>query len=86
MRSVDEVADRLVYSMDTLNSPVELFSAQLDGTGVEADPLSTSITLSVASMGDAEQFTFKGWNDETVHAYVVTPADFDPTKSTRWRS
>jgi dipeptidyl aminopeptidase/acylaminoacyl peptidase len=80
VRSVDEVADRLVYSMDTLNSPVELFSAQLDGTGVKQISYFNLDHLSVASMGDAEQFTFKGWNDETVHAYIVTPADFDPNK------
>ena len=31
-------------------------------------------------MGDYEQFTFKGWNDETVYAYLVKPVDFDPAK------
>jgi dipeptidyl aminopeptidase/acylaminoacyl peptidase len=31
-------------------------------------------------MGDYEQFTFKGANDDTVHGYVVKPADFDPSR------
>ena len=29
-------------------------------------------------MGEPEQFTFKGWNEETVHAYIVKPVDFEP--------
>ena len=30
--------------------------------------------LAAVSMGEAEQFTFTGWNNETVHGYVVKPA------------
>jgi dipeptidyl aminopeptidase/acylaminoacyl peptidase len=36
--------------------------------------------LAVTRMGDYEQFSFPGWNDETVYAYVVKPVDFDPTR------
>ena len=36
-------------------------------------------------LGDSEQFSFPGWNGETVHGYVVKPAGFDPA-STRSRS
>lgn len=28
--------------------------------------------------GDFEQFSFKGWNDETVHGYVVKPYNYQP--------
>ena len=31
-------------------------------------------------MGDFEQFSFPGYNEETVYAYVVKPVDFDPAK------
>ena len=31
-------------------------------------------------MGEPEQFTFKGWNNETVYGYIVKPVDFDPAK------
>jgi pimeloyl-ACP methyl ester carboxylesterase len=31
-------------------------------------------------MGEPEQFSFKGWNGETVHGFVVKPAKFDPAK------
>jgi dipeptidyl aminopeptidase/acylaminoacyl peptidase len=33
------------------------------------------------TLGEAEQFSFAGWNGETVHGYVVKPADFDPTRT-----
>ena len=29
-------------------------------------------------MGEYEQFSFKGWNDETVYGYAVKPAGFEP--------
>ena len=41
-------------------------------TGAQAEQVAAART------GDFEQFTFKGWNNETVHAYVVKPIDFDP--------
>jgi len=31
-------------------------------------------------MGDYEQFSFKGWNNESVYCCVVKPVDFDPAK------
>jgi hypothetical protein len=31
-------------------------------------------------MGEPEQFSFPGWNGETVHGFVVKPANFDPAK------
>ncbi|MGP1667080.1 MAG: alpha/beta hydrolase family protein, partial [Rhodanobacter sp.] len=37
--------------------------------------------LKNASMGDAEFFTFKGWNNETVQGYVVKPANYEPGKT-----
>ena len=36
--------------------------------------------LAGLKFGDFEQFSFKGWNDETVHGFVVKPIDFDPSK------
>jgi dipeptidyl aminopeptidase/acylaminoacyl peptidase len=34
--------------------------------------------VAAARMGDYEQFSFLGWNDETVFGYIVKPVDFDP--------
>lgn len=34
--------------------------------------------LGESTLSDYEQFSFKGWNDETVHGYVVKPYGFGP--------
>ncbi len=72
--------DRIVYGLDNLKSPVELHWASLDGndsgviTNINADK------VRAARMGEYEQFTFSGWNDEEVYAYILKPIDFDSSK------
>jgi dipeptidyl aminopeptidase/acylaminoacyl peptidase len=73
-------ADRIVYGLDTLNAPVELFSVKADGTDVRRVTDINHDAVAAARMGKPDQFTFKGANGDTVYAYVVTPADFDPAK------
>jgi len=80
VRSFAEAGGRLVYSADHLNSPVELYSVRPDGSDVRNVTRLNEEKVKAARMGEPEQFTFKGWNDETVHAYVVKPVDFDPER------
>ncbi|MBN2269420.1 MAG: S9 family peptidase [Sedimentisphaerales bacterium] len=71
---------RIIYAMNNLKSATELYSVNPDGgdarqiTGINAE------RIAAARMGDYEQFSFKGWNGETVYCYVVKPADFDAKK------
>lgn len=71
---------KIVYGMDNLKSPVELFSVNPDGSDPQAITQINAEKVASARMGDYEQFSFKGWNDETVYCYVVKPVDFDPTQ------
>jgi dipeptidyl aminopeptidase/acylaminoacyl peptidase len=64
--------------MDNLSSPVELYSAKLDGSHITQITHINSEKVDQAKMGDYEPFTFKGWNDEKVYGYIVKPVDFDP--------
>ncbi len=73
-------ADRIVYGLDTLTSPVELFSVKADGSDVRRLTNINQTSVAAARMGKAEQFTFTGAHGDTVYGYVVTPADFDATK------
>jgi dipeptidyl aminopeptidase/acylaminoacyl peptidase len=75
--SFDFAGDRIVYGLDHLQSPVELYSCRTDGGDSKRLTHINDAKVAATRMGNAEQFTFKGWNDETVHAYVMTPADFD---------
>ena len=80
VRSIGEAAGRLVYGLDTLNSPVELFTMAAGAGDARQISHFNDERVAVAEMGVPDQFTFKGWNDETVYAYVVTPAGLDASK------
>jgi dipeptidyl aminopeptidase/acylaminoacyl peptidase len=73
-------ADRIIYELSNLSSPVELYSANPDGSDVRQITRINSEKVAAARTGQYEQFTFAGWNDETVYCYVVKPIDFDPGK------
>lgn len=72
--------ERLVFGLDHLRSPVELYSVKLDGSDQQKLTGFNDARLASVRLGEPEPFTFPGWNDETVYAYVVKPADFDPTR------
>lgn len=78
--SSDISEDRIIFGLDDLCSPVELHSVKTNGTDVRKITEINSKKLSVVRMGEYEQLTFKGWNDETVYCYVVKPVDFEPGK------
>ena len=80
VRSPSLAGDRVVFGRDTLETPVDLYSVSAQGGPVKRLTEINADRLAGVSLGEAEQFTFAGWNDETVHAYVVKPADFDPGK------
>jgi dipeptidyl aminopeptidase/acylaminoacyl peptidase len=72
--------ERIVYSLDTLVMPAELFSVRADGSDVRQLTNVNKEKVAAARMGKPEQFTFKGAKGDTVYAWVVAPADFDPAK------
>ena len=74
------VGQRIIYGLANLRSPMELYSVNPDGSDVRQITNINSEKIAAARMGLYEQFTFAGWNDETVYCYVVKPIDFDPDK------
>ncbi|HHS12991.1 MAG TPA: S9 family peptidase [bacterium] len=71
---------RIIFGMDHLQSPVELYSIHSDGRQLKPITRINADKLESVRMGYAEQFSFAGWNDETVYCYIVKPVDFDPSK------
>ncbi|CAN5581759.1 S9 family peptidase [soil metagenome] len=72
----------LVYAQDNLKGPAQLYAistAKKAGMPIKLTNNNAEALAGVA-MGEAEQFSFPGWNGETVHGYVVKPANFDPAK------
>ena len=70
----------IYFGLDNLKSPVELYSIDTRGKKMKKITDINKDKIAAARMGDYEQFTFKGWNDETVYGYVVKPVDFDANK------
>jgi len=71
---------RIIYALNNLKSPTELYSVNLDGTGARKITNMNAEKIAAARMGDYEQISFAGWNDETVYCYIVRPVDFDTDK------
>jgi len=80
VRSPSISGDRIVFGLDNLHSPVELYSIKPDGSDMRAITRINAKKVAAARRGEYEQFTFKGWNDEEVYCYIVKPVDFDPLK------
>ncbi|HSL82701.1 MAG TPA: S9 family peptidase, partial [Thermoanaerobaculia bacterium] len=71
---------RIVFGRDTLTSPVDLWSVAPDGSDPRRLTEVNAPRLAEVRMGEYEQLTFAGWNDETVYGYLVKPAGFAPEK------
>lgn len=72
--------NQLIFKKDSLKSPGQLFSANLDGSNQKQITFINQKKLEQIAFGDYQQFSFKGWNDETVMGYVVKPANFEQGK------
>ncbi len=78
VRSPAPTADGIVYGMDSLTAPVDLFWTDLRGRRQRRLTTTNGGRLKNIQMGETEQIVFPGWNDEPVHAWVVRPASFSP--------
>lgn len=81
VQGVDVTEDRLVYAQCHLKSPTELYSITQAGRDKESLTAINAHQVADADMGDYEQFSFKGWQGETVYGFVVKPVGFDPAET-----
>jgi dipeptidyl aminopeptidase/acylaminoacyl peptidase len=67
----------VVVTLDTLGAPTQIY--RIAGPGAKPQQLThvNDDKLAGISFGSYEQFEFPGWNNETVHGYVVKPAGFE---------
>ena len=69
--------DTLVFTRNTLRGGDQLFATSLSDPSVQrALTPSASEMLGEVAFGDYEQFSFPGWNGQTVHGYVVKPFNY----------
>jgi len=72
-------ADGVVFERNDLKSPAEIYLIK-PGAGEKAITAINAAKVAAVRLGDAEQYSFKGWGNETVYGYIVKPVDFDPAK------
>ena len=65
-----------VFAQDSLTRPSELFVKTFRGREMPARITNVNPQLDALAFGEAEQFNFPGWNNETVHGYVIKPANY----------
>lgn len=78
--SVSTIGNKFVYSWANQTSPADLYTIDPEGTHAEQITRVNNDPLAQMRMGEYEQFSFSGWNNETVYGYVVKPVDFDPSQ------
>jgi dipeptidyl aminopeptidase/acylaminoacyl peptidase len=72
--------DRVLIARADLGAPADLYSVPLRGGAVERLTAVNRELLGSRHMGEFEQFSFAGWNDEKVYGYVVQPYGFESGK------
>ncbi len=69
----------VVFERNTLTSPTEIYFIA-PGAGEKPVTSINAAKVAAARMGEPEQYSFKGWNNETVYGIIVKPVDFDAAK------
>ncbi len=70
----------LAFARNSLKSGDQLFATSPDGGAQRAITPSAGEMAKEAAFGDFEQFSFKGWNGDTIHGYVVKPWNYEAGK------
>lgn len=66
---------RLAFTLESLGSPAQVYTLAPGGPPRQLTHLNQA-RLKDVQFGDYEQFAFKGWNNDTVHGYLVKPYGF----------
>lgn len=78
--SVQVANQTLAFTRNSLTSGNQVFTGSLDGGAERAISPSAGDLLPQVKFGEFEQFSFPGWNRETVHGYVLKPWNYEEGK------
>lgn len=65
-----------VFAQDSLKSPSDLYFKTYLGRETPRRLTQANPALDAKAFGEYEQFSFPGWNNETVHGYVIKPVGY----------
>ncbi|MCB1599696.1 MAG: S9 family peptidase, partial [Xanthomonadales bacterium] len=67
---------QIYAAIDALDAPADIYAVSLKDGARKALTAVNADALKQIRFGQYEQFSFKGWNDESVYGWVVKPADY----------
>ena len=70
----------VVVAREQMDTPTHLFSVDAKGGKLTQVTRHNAAKLAELEFGAYEQFSFPGWNGETVYGWLVKPVGFDPAK------
>ena len=73
----DIAGDTLAFSRNTMRSGDVIYTTDTGAQQLRAITPDASERLPDVRFGDYEQFSFRGWNGNTVHGYVVKPWNYE---------
>lgn len=79
--SVQLAGPTLAFTRASLKSGDQIFTGGIHGAPLRAITPSAAEMLPDVVFGDFEQFRFKGWNNDTVHGYVLKPWNYEEGKT-----
>jgi dipeptidyl aminopeptidase/acylaminoacyl peptidase len=68
---------RIVFLQDSFTSPAELWTTRNDGSDLVRLTHVNDERVKLAQMSKPDEFTFTGWNNEKVQAWILKPVGFD---------
>jgi dipeptidyl aminopeptidase/acylaminoacyl peptidase len=78
VRGFDASRGSIVYALDNLGAPAELFRIDLHSGAVVQFSRHNLERLAGMSFGEYQAFSFRGWNNQPVHGYLVKPVGYLP--------
>ncbi|WP_115718984.1 dipeptidyl-peptidase 5 [Gallaecimonas mangrovi] len=78
--SYSEGAGRILFNKNSLKEPGDLYVEDKDGFGLKQVTHVNADKLKDIQMGDYAQFSFPGWNNETVYGYWIKPVGYQQGK------
>jgi dipeptidyl aminopeptidase/acylaminoacyl peptidase len=78
--SLSSAGGSVYFTHHDLAHPADIYTVKTDGYGLKQLTEVNQQKLAKVKFADFEQFSFKGWNNEVVHGYLLKPANFEQSK------
>jgi dipeptidyl aminopeptidase/acylaminoacyl peptidase len=78
LEAFSATADRVVLARADLTGPADLYVVPVHGSEIQRLTDVNHDLLAARQLSEFQQFSFHGWNNETVYGYVMKPYGFEP--------